>query len=233
MGVERVAVVTRVVVGHRRGRGPGGWREPASGRGPTRPGRSMRAPRWPPSCPARTTSRQTSPCRSRPTTSSRRRSSGSGGSTSWSTTPRHQQLIPHHDLEAAAPRSGGRSRRQRVRHLADTAWPRWPHLRATRRGCIINISSLAGSRPGGSSIPYAASKAAVNHMTRAAGQRSRPQIRVKRGRARAGGHAVDRRFTGIREHITDSAPLHRVGTPEDIGQGRVATWSTPLRHRRG
>ena len=33
-------------------------------------------------------------------------------------------------------------------------------------GAIVNVSSLAGVRATGSSIPYAASKAAVNHMRR-------------------------------------------------------------------
>ncbi len=39
-------------------------------------------------------------------------------------------------------------------------------LRAAAPGCVVNVSSLAGVRPVGSSIPYAASKAALNHTTR-------------------------------------------------------------------
>ena len=37
-------------------------------------------------------------------------------------------------------------------------------LRKTN-GSIVNVSSVAGVRPTGSSIPYAASKAALNHVT--------------------------------------------------------------------
>ena len=33
-------------------------------------------------------------------------------------------------------------------------------------GCIINVSSHAGVRPKGASIPYVATKAALNHVTR-------------------------------------------------------------------
>ena len=40
-----------------------------------------------------------------------------------------------------------------------------PGLRRNRMGRIINIASLAGIAPGGSSIAYAASKAALIHLT--------------------------------------------------------------------
>jgi 3-oxoacyl-[acyl-carrier protein] reductase len=41
-----------------------------------------------------------------------------------------------------------------------------PHLRAHGTGRIVNIASLAGLYPGGSSIAYAASKAGLIHLTR-------------------------------------------------------------------
>jgi 3-oxoacyl-[acyl-carrier protein] reductase len=40
-----------------------------------------------------------------------------------------------------------------------------PHLRASKAGRIVNISSVAGMIPGGSSLAYASSKAALNHLT--------------------------------------------------------------------
>ena len=40
-----------------------------------------------------------------------------------------------------------------------------PHLKRAK-GTIIIVSSIAGLRPGGSSIAYAMTKAAVNHLTR-------------------------------------------------------------------
>jgi ketoreductase RED2 len=40
-----------------------------------------------------------------------------------------------------------------------------PALKKAGGGCIINITSSAGIRPGGSSIPYSMSKAAVNHVS--------------------------------------------------------------------
>ena len=44
--------------------------------------------------------------------------------------------------------------------------------------CIVNISSHAGVRPKGASIPYAASKAALNHVTKLLALSLSPDIRV-------------------------------------------------------
>ncbi|OZB81444.1 MAG: short-chain dehydrogenase [Halothiobacillus sp. 13-55-253] len=44
--------------------------------------------------------------------------------------------------------------------------------------CILNVSSHAGIRPKGASIPYATSKAALNHMTRLLALSLSPDIRV-------------------------------------------------------
>ncbi len=44
--------------------------------------------------------------------------------------------------------------------------------------CVVNISSHAGVRPKGASIPYAASKSALNHMTKLLALTLAPDIRV-------------------------------------------------------
>lgn len=51
------------------------------------------------------------------------------------------------------------------------------HLRASGSGNIVNISSVAGSRPVGSSIPYAVSKAAIDHMSRLLARALGPDVR--------------------------------------------------------
>jgi ketoreductase RED2 len=43
---------------------------------------------------------------------------------------------------------------------------------------VVNVSSVAGLRPTGSSIPYAASKAALNHMTVLLAKVVGPEVRV-------------------------------------------------------
>jgi 3-oxoacyl-[acyl-carrier protein] reductase len=53
-----------------------------------------------------------------------------------------------------------------------------PHLRAQGSGRIVNIASAAGLFPGGSSIAYASSKAALIHLTRCLAVALAPDIAV-------------------------------------------------------
>lgn len=99
-------------------------------------------------------------------------------------------------------------------------------LRASH-GAIVNVSSLAGVRPTGSSIPYAASKAAVNHMTALLAKVVGPDVRVN---AVAPG-LVDTPWTAdwdtVRGFVQAVAPLKRSGTPDDIADVIVALASSP------
>jgi ketoreductase RED2 len=91
-----------------------------------------------------------------------------------------------------------------------------PHLRASGDASVINVSSVAGERPTGSSIPYACSKAAVSHMTRLLANVLGPEIRVN---AVAPG-LVDTPWTAdwdaIRSAVNAGTPLRRSGQPGDI-----------------
>ena len=53
-----------------------------------------------------------------------------------------------------------------------------PHLRAHHAGRIVNIASVAGLYPGGSSIAYAASKAALIQLTRCLAVALAPDVTV-------------------------------------------------------
>jgi len=53
-----------------------------------------------------------------------------------------------------------------------------PHLKASGQGNIINVTSVAGIRPGGSSMPYSMSKAATNHLTLMLAKSFGPEVRV-------------------------------------------------------
>ena len=53
-----------------------------------------------------------------------------------------------------------------------------PHLRATGSGRIVNIASVAGLNPGGSSIAYATSKAGLIHLTRCLAVALAPPVSV-------------------------------------------------------
>ncbi len=86
------------------------------------------------------------------------------------------------------------------------------------QGCVVNISSLAGVRPTGSSIPYAASKAALNHTTRLLAKALGSGIRVN---AVAPG-LVDTTWTQdwdqVRSLVQAMAPLRRSATPDDVAE---------------
>lgn len=90
-------------------------------------------------------------------------------------------------------------------------------LRATR-GSIVNVSSVAGTGSGGSSIPYSASKAALNHMTALLAKAVGPDVRVN---AVAPGLITTpwtSEWRAKHDFVAAFAPLRRSGTPEDIAE---------------
>lgn len=94
-----------------------------------------------------------------------------------------------------------------------------PALRETH-GSIVNVSSIAGLVAGGSSIPYAVSKAALNHLTRLLAGTLGPEVRVN---AVAPGlietpWAQREGWEQIRTMIEARAPLGRTGEPEDVAE---------------
>jgi len=60
-------------------------------------------------------------------------------------------------------------------------------------GVIVNVASIAGIMPGGSSLPYAVSKAGVIHLTKALAIALAPKVRVN---AVAPGLVLTRWWTG-------------------------------------
>lgn len=126
--------------------------------------------------------------------------------------------IPHEDLEAVTPEVWDRILRVNVVGTWSVTVAAVPHLRAAGGGTVINVGSLAGERPTGSSIPYAASKAALHHMTRLLAGVLGPGIRVN---AVAPG-LVDTPWTEswdeLRSLVGTMAPLQRTGTPDDVAE---------------
>jgi len=130
-------------------------------------------------------------------------------------------VIPHHDLDAVTAELWERILRTNVIGTWNMVQAAAPHLRATGDGAILNITSLAGVRPAGSSLPYAVSKAALNHLTVLLANVLGPEVRVH---AVAPG-LIDTPWTAdwdaVRAVVREMAPLRRSGSPEDVADACV------------
>jgi 3-oxoacyl-[acyl-carrier protein] reductase len=93
-------------------------------------------------------------------------------------------------------------------------------LKATR-GCILNVSSISGLRPAGSSLAYCVSKAALLHLTRCLAVAMAPEVRVN---AIAPGFMPTRwgmRFGDELESIAASSALQRLVPAEDAARAAI------------
>jgi ketoreductase RED2 len=126
--------------------------------------------------------------------------------------------IPHDDFETASPEVFRRLYDVNVVGTWQMSTAAIPHLQASGAGCIVNVTSLAGVRPTGSSIPYAVSKAAMNHLTLLLANTLAPTVRVN---AVAPG-LVDTPWTAdwqdLHEAIKFMAPMQRSAQPEDVAE---------------
>lgn len=84
--------------------------------------------------------------------------------------------------------------------------------------CVINVSSHAGVRPKGASIPYAATKAAINHVTRLLALSLAPNIRVNAVAPGLVDTPLTASWTQAQELWRERAPMRRAASPEDIAQ---------------
>lgn len=101
-----------------------------------------------------------------------------------------------------------------------------PALREAR-GSILNITSVAGVRPTGSSIPYAVSKAALNHLTRLLAKVAGPEVRVNAlapGLIRTPWTAD---WDAVHRAVSERAPLRRAGEPADVAEGALGLLLSP------
>jgi ketoreductase RED2 len=129
------------------------------------------------------------------------------------------EVIAHADLAAATPDVWHRLYATNVvaPFVLTTAAQPWLAA-APGGGVIVNVGSLSGTKPTGSSIPYAASKAALHHQTRLLAAALGPTIRVN---AVAPG-MVDTPWSAgwdeARAAIIERVPLHRLASPADVAE---------------
>jgi ketoreductase RED2 len=128
------------------------------------------------------------------------------------------KLIPHHDLDAATDevwRTILDVNLMGTWHLTRACVPA---LRASGAGSVTNVTSVAGLRPAGSSVPYAVSKAAVNHLTLLLANVLGPEIRVNAVAPGLVDTPWTAEWTAIRERVTAQSPLKRPALPEDVAE---------------
>ncbi|GAA1564847.1 SDR family oxidoreductase [Kribbella sancticallisti] len=83
-------------------------------------------------------------------------------------------------------------------------------------GCIVNVTSHAGVRPKGSSIAYAASKAALNHVTKLLAAALGPAVRVNAVAPGLVDTAMTATWTEAQTLWKTSSPMRRAAQPSDV-----------------
>jgi ketoreductase RED2 len=96
-----------------------------------------------------------------------------------------------------------------------------PHLRESDDPSIVNITSIAGVRPVGSSIAYAMTKAALNHMTVLLAKSYGP-IRVNAVAPGLVATPWTADWDAMHAGVAAMAPVPRSATPEDCAEAVLA-----------
>jgi 3-oxoacyl-[acyl-carrier protein] reductase len=125
------------------------------------------------------------------------------------------KFIPHDDLDALTDDVWDDIFRVNVKGVLYTTRAAMPLLKE-RKGCVVNVSSVAGLSGMGSSIPYCASKGAVNTLTKSLARTFGPDVRIN---AVAPGPILTRWLAGKEAHVAkfvEHAPLQKAATAEDI-----------------
>ena len=183
------------------------------------------------SCPpSRSTSRPTSATRPRASCSSTRTLERFGrldilvNNAGWTT------VIPHSDLDALTDEI---FRRTFDVNVFGTWWltkAAMPHLRQSPDRNVVMVTSIAGLRPVGSSIAYAMSKAALNHLTTLLAKSCGP-VRVNAVAARTRRHALDGRLERPARRDRRDRPAAPVGHARGLRRGGRQPDPQPLHDR--
>jgi 3-oxoacyl-[acyl-carrier protein] reductase len=130
-------------------------------------------------------------------------------------------FVPHADLEKLSLEDFQRVYAVNVIGPFQCARAAKGAMEASGGGEIVNVSSVAGVAGVGSSIPYCASKAALNNLTVTLARVLAPKIRVNAiapgfitGRWLQGG--LGAAYEPAKKHFEARNPLKRVSDPEDI-----------------
>jgi ketoreductase RED2 len=101
-----------------------------------------------------------------------------------------------------------------------------PHLRESPDANVVMITSVAGLRPVGSSIAYALTKAALNHLTKLLAKSCSP-VRVNAVAPGLVATPWTADWEAQHEAVAATAPLHRSATPADCAEAVIGFIRNP------
>lgn len=96
-----------------------------------------------------------------------------------------------------------------------------PHLRQVEDPNVVNITSIAGLRPVGSSVAYAMSKAALNHMTLLLAKSFGP-VRVNAVAPGLVATPWTEEWDDLHGALAKYNPVPRSATPDDVAEATLA-----------
>jgi ketoreductase RED2 len=126
-------------------------------------------------------------------------------------------VVPHGDLRALTDEI---FRKTFEVNVFGTWWltkAAMPHLREAPDANVVMITSVAGSRPVGSSIAYSMTKAALNQLTRLLAKSCSP-VRVNAVAPGLVATPWTADWDAQHEAVAAGAPLHRSATPADCAE---------------
>ncbi len=126
-------------------------------------------------------------------------------------------VVPHTDLEALSDEIFARTFAVNVTGTWMLTKAAMPYLKLSDDGNVLNITSIAGVRPAGSSIAYAMTKAALNHMTLLLAKSHGP-VRVNAVAPGLVATPWTRDWQTHHENVKARAPLKRSATPDDCAE---------------
>ncbi len=101
-----------------------------------------------------------------------------------------------------------------------------PLLQDAPDGWITNITSIAGVRQTGSSLPYAVSKAALDHLTAILAKHAGGHVRVNAVAPGLVATPWTEDWDELKAGVSAIAPLERVATPDDIAEACLSFVAT-------
>ena len=135
------------------------------------------------------------------------------------------KVVPHQDLDALTDDIFTRTFDVNVKGTWLLTKAAMPYLKISDDGNVINITSVAGVRPMGSSIAYSMTKAALNHLTLLLAKSCGP-VRINAVAPGLVATPWTKDWQAHHENVKTIAPLRRSATPDDCVEATLGLLRT-------